>query len=66
MFKTACWTRDTYDKGTVMKTHQNGFSLIELFTTLSISTLLLTIGAPAYTRAGLSFVKYVNQRKSLT
>lgn len=49
MFKTACWIRDTYDKGTVMKTHQNGFSLIELFTTLSISTLLLTIGAPAYT-----------------
>ncbi|MGH1380963.1 MAG: pilus assembly FimT family protein, partial [Shewanella xiamenensis] len=32
-----------------MKTHQNGFSLIELFTTLSISTLLLTIGAPSYT-----------------
>lgn len=32
-----------------MKPHQYGFSLIELITTLSVSTLLITIGAPTYT-----------------
>ncbi|ABM25910.1 MULTISPECIES: GspH/FimT family pseudopilin [Shewanella] len=37
-----------------MHTHQKGFSLIELITTLSISTILLTVGVPSlndiYTR----------------
>ncbi|ABX48343.1 type IV pilus biogenesis protein, putative [Shewanella baltica OS625] len=32
-----------------MNTHQKGFSLIELMTTLSISTILFTVGTPSFT-----------------
>ncbi|ABN60591.1 GspH/FimT family pseudopilin [Shewanella baltica] len=32
-----------------MNTHQKGFSLIELITTLSISTILFTVGTPSFT-----------------